>query len=1035
MGSIRLIGALITGLTIVTLALALRIASGPIALGPVAPLLEEFIADLGGDIGIRLEDAQIAWDRADRTVSLHLRSVQIIGQDGRGLATIPQAALGFDMGSLIRGEPRPTRIDVLGLTLRLVRDQNGLGFGLESAPEPDLQPSPVPGLLQAIVTDDPESPFSKLREIRFRDAALLLDDRVLQRTFSAPDVDIAVRREAGGLRAVLDGELKLGEALVGLGLNLKIDTGTGTADVAALVDRLEPAHLGLFLPAAAADLSGVHVPLRLRLSSRADLRRLLAPVAFAVEASGGEIRLPALGADVIRPTRILADGEVAADFSKVQLRAAEVVIDDLTLRIGGDVVFEPAGPAVDVVVNAEPLSVASLKRHWPRTVGTDARDWVVENILAGQIRDVRARLRASGAQLAGTAPMPADAVALEWRVEGGEVRYFKPLPTVTAVSAYARMNVQKLDVTVSDGRVGELVVRDSVVVITGLHQKDQFADIKATVAGAVPLVLAILDREPLGFIRRFNLDPAATTGTSTTTARFKFPLAKNLSIEQLDVAADSDISGFSYPKVYERFAVSDGKLALKVDRKRLSARGNVALNGVPAQLIWVENFEGGAFASRYDLTAIVDDAGRRALGFPLEPVLTGTIGADVAIQVARGGGARLDGSFDLIDSVLTLNQIGWTKPRGQKGTARVAIDFPQGLQARILSAELSAADLTARGKGQFGPGDTRHFEIQNLKQGRNDLAVVIDVAADGATVVQASGQGFDLRPIIKDLDKPSEPKSPTAPPEPPLTVNFDVARVRLLDDVSLNKLKGQLLQRDGKASNLRTSGQLDDGAVIELDLHPDGKGRVLQLRSANAGAVIKAFGITDDVVGGTLAIDGRIADELEGAPIHGTIRIDAFKLLDAPVLARIISVAALSGIGDLLRGDGVAFTEAKIPFIMTGPNLRIDGARAHGPAMGFSAEGNINRAEETLSLAGTLVPAYAINSVLGNIPILGQLLVGRKGEGIIGITYKMSGPFADPSVAVNPLSALTPGFLRRIFEFGDGSPSQAPPPSQPEPRN
>jgi len=1029
MGSIRLLGAFVTGLTIVLLALALRIASGPIALGPVAPLIEEFIAGFDTDVAIALEDASIAWDRSDRTLLLQLKSVTVTGEDGRRLASVPQAALGFDMLSLLHGQARPTRIDVQGLTLRLVRDQDGLGFGLEESGGPDLQPSPVPRLIETVFTDDPDGPFAKLREVRLRGAAVVLDDRVLKRSFSAPVVDIAVRREAGGLHAVLDGELRAGEAVLALGLNLKIDTRTGIADVAALIDRLEPSHLGLFMPEAAAQLAGVKVPMRLRLSSRADLQRLLAPIAFSIESDGGEIRLPALGAEVLLPSRILADGEVAQDFGRILLRAAEVAIDDLTLRLGGEVTFEPAGPAIDLILNVESLSVAALKRNWPRSVSADAREWVMENILAGQIHDVRARIRADSGQLAGTVPMPADAVAMEWRVEGGEVRYFKPLPTVTNVSARARMNAQKLDVTVSSGRVGELIVRDSTVLIAGLHQKDQFADINTTVVGSVPLVLAILDREPLGFIRRFNLDPAASAGTSTTTARFKFPLAKDLSVEQLDVAANSDIAGFSYPKVYDRFAVSEGRLALKVDRKHLSARGDIALNGVPAQLIWIENFEGGAFASRYDLTAVVDDAGRKALGFDTAPALEGTIGADVAIQVARGGGAQLDGSFDLTDSVLTIDPIGWTKPRGERGAARVSVDFPPGVQARILSAQLTAGDLTARGNGQFGPGETRRFEIQELKQGRNALGAVIDIAADGAMTVDAKGRGFDLRPTIKALDKPSPPASASAAPERPLAVNFDLERVRLLDDVALVRVKGELRQHEGRTTQLRATGALEDGAVIDLDLRPDGAGRMLQLRSANAGAVIRAFGITGDVVGGTLAIDARIADELDGTRTQGTIRIEDFKLLDAPVLARIISVAALSGIGDLLGGEGVSFTEANIPFVMTGPTLRIEGARAYGPAMGLSAEGTINRADETLAVTGTLVPAYAINSVLGNIPILGKLLVSRKGEGIFGITYKMSGAFADPSVAVNPLSALTPGFLRRIFEFGDSAPS---PPAQSE---
>ena len=103
-----------------------------------------------------------------------------------------------------------------------------------------------------------------------------------------------------------------------------------------------------------------------------------------------------------------------------------------------------------------------------------------------------------------------------------------------------------------------------------------------------------------------------------------------------------------------------------------------------------------------------------------------------------------------------------------------------------------------------------------------------------------------------------------------------------------------------------------------------------------------------------------------------------------------------------------------IPFHLIGRRVQFVKARAAGPALGITAEGSVNLDDNSSSIAGTIVPSYTLNSVLGVIPLLGKILV-PDGEGIFGITYKVSGPIDDPVVDVNPLSALTPGILRRMF--------------------
>ena len=113
-------------------------------------------------------------------------------------------------------------------------------------------------------------------------------------------------------------------------------------------------------------------------------------------------------------------------------------------------------------------------------------------------------------------------------------------------------------------------------------------------------------------------------------------------------------------------------------------------------------------------------------------------------------------------------------------------------------------------------------------------------------------------------------------------------------------------------------------------------------------------------------------------------------------------------------------------------------AIAHGRAIGATADGYIDRPKNVIALKGSLVPAYGLNSMLGVIPVLGDLLVSKKGEGIFGITYSAHGDADEPEISVNPLALLTPGIVRRIFEGhipnASNAPSNAPPkPAPPAP--
>lgn len=160
-------------------------------------------------------------------------------------------------------------------------------------------------------------------------------------------------------------------------------------------------------------------------------------------------------------------------------------------------------------------------------------------------------------------------------------------------------------------------------------------------------------------------------------------------------------------------------------------------------------------------------------------------------------------------------------------------------------------------------------------------------------------------------------------------------------------------------------------------------------------------------------------DDEEPFRVSGGVDVKDYRVVNAPVLAQLLNIASLTGILESLQGDGIAFSVLRFPFEMSEDVVVIRDARASGTSLGVNADGQIDLAKNEANIHGTIVPAYAINSVLGNIPIIGEVLVGGEGEGIFAATYTVRGPLDEPVMTVNPLAALAPGFLRNLFSVFD----------------
>jgi hypothetical protein len=204
--------------------------------------------------------------------------------------------------------------------------------------------------------------------------------------------------------------------------------------------------------------------------------------------------------------------------------------------------------------------------------------------------------------------------------------------------------------------------------------------------------------------------------------------------------------------------------------------------------------------------------------------------------------------------------------------------------------------------------------------------------------------------------------------------------------------------------------------TVEIDFGPaDGGGYDFKVAAEDMGAVLRALDLLDSVSGGRFEIAGRSPGPLPHGPLTARIEAWDYLLVEAPLLARLLTVASLTGIADLLQGEGIRFQRLTGDFVLQDGVLDTELIRAYGAALGLTMKGRIDFDALRSDLEGTLVPAYSVNRVLGQIPLLGPILTGGEGEGFLAVTYAIEGPLGDPEVTVNPLSALAPGFLRGLF--------------------
>ena len=248
-----------------------------------------------------------------------------------------------------------------------------------------------------------------------------------------------------------------------------------------------------------------------------------------------------------------------------------------------------------------------------------------------------------------------------------------------------------------------------------------------------------------------------------------------------------------------------------------------------------------------------------------------------------------------------------------------------------------------------------------------------------------------------------------------LNLTLNLSETYIDDNNLLKNLKGDIQIKDNKVFHTNISAFFSNSENLTFTIKTNNNEKITTLFSSRAKPLvqrykfIKGFKDSDD---GYLDFFSSKKDGISNSKLI----IDNFKVREIPALAKLLALASLQGIADLLTGEGIRFTDFEMKFANEKKLMKIEELYAIGPAISVLMSGYVEE-DELISLRGTLVPATTINRSIASIPLIGDLLIGKKvGEGVFGVSFKIKGPPKDLETTVNPIKTLTPRFITRTLE-------------------
>lgn len=1043
------------------------------ALDPIETRVNEAMAD---SAAIRLDRAEL-WFDEDWQPGLRLLNAEILHPDGEAVAELPDIRATFDLGALRQGRIVPRSLLVQDAEIALRRDVDGavdllFGGGARMRPIGSLS-----DLLDAVDAAFDLPVLQEVRQVRMTGLTLTLDDARADRLWEVSNGALTLDQRADevGLDLRLSLESAQGAAPAEVAMSFVTARDTPEARVSVRVARVRAEDIAAQSPgmgwlgvldapisgefSAAIDATGqigqVHGELSLAAGSLSPVVDA-PPVPFEraalsldfdpeserltltrIELFSRQMRLTGRGRIYPEEPGVMTGGGLPKAFL-VQVQLEDMQIDPegvfsepvrfgagmIDLRLGvaplkidlgqmvlidgdrrlsarGHAIAEAAGWGVSLDVALNQIAHDRLLALWPPALVAKTRLWVSENVFAGTFYNVDGALRIE----AGQVPM----LTLGYEYKDAEVRFVRSLPPVVQASGYATIQGQTYTTTVLAGHVdapegGRLDVAGTAFQVPDITARPGMGEVSLSADGPITAALSLLNQPPFRFLEKAGRDVNLARGRAVIRAQISVPLVRGVPASEIRFSGTGRLLDVSSDVLVPGRAFRADELSLRADDAGMEIAGSGALSGVPFTATWRQAF-GKENAGRSEVRGTVDlsQGFSDAFDIGLPPdTLSGSAPGRIAIDLARDAPPEFRLSSSLEGLGVRIPEVAWSKAREASGSLEVSGRL--GKPAEIDLLRFSAPGLSAEGDVSLTPeGRLDELGLTQLRIGgwlRDARAVLRPQGTGQGLSVAVEGGVLTLGDLPPGLSGGGGAGGDGGRGTP---ISLALDRLVVSDTLALTGFRGRFSTIGGFNGQFRAA--VNDGPQVAGTVAPTGGRSAVRLRADDAGAVFSAARTVQTARGG--AMDLVLTPREAPGEYDGKLTVTDVRVVDAPILAAMLNAISVVGLLEQLTGDGLAFNRVTADFILTPTTVEVSSASAVGASLGVSLRGSYGLISRRMAFQGVFSPIYMVNRI-------GSLLT-RRGEGLFGFNYSVTGTADAPQVSVNPLSILAPSGLRNLL--------------------
>ena len=1052
---------LVVSFCALALAVVLQDRTLPIPKPLVQDLLSRATAELGG-MPLSVRDAAVGLgDRFEPFV--RVSQLRIDPAPDAPPMVLAEAQVGLSLRSLLTRTPRPTTVAVSGGVYRVRRDTGGnVRLGL-TPPSGDTQTGAVEEVVSVIEGVFDQPPMQDFRRLTITDIAVTYDDARTGIHWTADGGRVTLDKTAvGGFDLNAELLVLTGGAVPGA-LRLDVETGRGDVTISGQIDTLPPTDLAQQFsaidwltrvdapasvqfrsvgplggqpvvnaalqlgaghimddsrqPIAAFNGADIYVRYDTTQPERLDVIHFDIDTEWGRAEGGGAVLFDDAGGTLKQmqvqtqvshltltaPTSLTlhdieSDLNIRFDPLEIDLTQASLRYAGATVQASGQFVPTEGGWDITTDLGLDHIDIADVVAPWPLDRSPRMRTWLADNVPTGTVQNLNVYYRAL--------PALPPTLSAKFAFSDTTVQFLGPIPPLQQAQGVARLENDQFNlrldqaVIVQDG-FDPIDLAGSTLFMPNTTVAGPPVALDIGVKADVPAILNLLNGPPFGVMDRAKRPVDLITGRAEGRLRLAFRVKSGITADEITYQANVALRQIRSDGLIPNQTLRADLLDMTVTRDAVQVSGAVQVGQVPADMVWTlpigpDFGQPARVQVRFDLNQDTFET----FNIPVSPdFISGTSKADFEMTLKAGVRPAFRLTSDLVGTRMDVPAVGFAKAAGTPASLELAGTL--GRVPEISTFSFTSPDLITNGNLNLTQdGQLSSITLRDTRLGGWLSSPLITLTANGPEqpmTIDIAGGTVDLR------KSPFGGVSKTGGGGQFPALSGRVDTLIITDKIRVQQADVVLQQGPVLQGNI--TGQLGRRASVNVLLSTDDMGPRIDINGTNAGAVMREAGILRQADGGTLTVKLR---PLPGGGLRGTANITDTRIIDAPLMAELLSAVSLVGLIEQLSGDGLLMNEIMAEFDVKDGNITLYSASGIGPSFGLSLDGFINTKEDILDLQGVVSPFYFINSV-------GVLVSRNTGEGLIGINFTMKGPSDAPTVIANPLSILTPGIFREIF--------------------